>query len=737
MSAITIRSAVELTERVRTQVRPATMSVAIAFGQALFIAASLYLLLGGWHRDVRVPLKFSSDSLWFLMQSKSTVDNGWWWWNSRLGAPFSLDELAYPSNSNVDQAIVWVVSRFVPHAIAAVNIAWGLIVVLSGLAATWCLRKLGVSAINALVAGTLFALSPYALYRNIDHFSLVIYLVPFACLAALWLSEGRPLEQWPRTAMVVVLAGLALLSFDYVYYAFFGFFCIGVGTLLGYFAHRNRQIVASGAICLAVIAGATLLNLAPSFVSWSRHGQPIVMKEKMPAESEMFGLKIRQLISPVYPHPFPPFRQWVEREAAARFPNENENWTARLGLVGTLGFLGLLALLFAPAGAESRAPVPIGSASRLTLAAVLFATVGGFGSLFSLFVSPDIRAYDRIFPFIAFFSLLTVALAADALFKTRRARTIAALVILTVGLVDQGQAAHSLNARYDSIAADVSGLGAFVDTLERALPNDAMVFQLPFRAYMSESQVDRMKEYDHFRPYLLSHTLRFSYPALSNDQVRWQQAATRLDVGGLVSLLSTTGFSAILIDRYGYQDDADALIAALVRVVGQDRLIARTDRYVALSLGGFAGTGAAAEAPAAGQGRLVPATLSMTACAGQQPQMIIDQIGAARAPFDAKGVHVSPSSEVKVTGWALDPSHKSTAGGLDIVVDRTPFASMYGLSRDDVAKYFQHPEYRDSGFVASIPREALTKGEHTLRVRVVSSDGKCYRESPGLSLIVD
>src|SRR5262249_34543438 len=149
-------------------------STLISLGQALLIAAALYVLLGGWHRDVRVPLKFSSDSLWFLMQSKSTVDNGWGWSNPRLGAPFALEELAYPSNSNVDQAIVWIVSRFVPSAIAAVNIAWAVMVVLSGLSATWCLRRLGVSSLNALAAGTLFALSPYALYRNIDHFSLVI-----------------------------------------------------------------------------------------------------------------------------------------------------------------------------------------------------------------------------------------------------------------------------------------------------------------------------------------------------------------------------------------------------------------------------------------------------------------------------------------------------------------------------------------------------------------------------------
>ena len=51
------------------------------------------------------------------MQSKSTVDNGWWWFNPMLGAPFGLDELAFPANSNVDQAIVWAVSRFVRNAV--------------------------------------------------------------------------------------------------------------------------------------------------------------------------------------------------------------------------------------------------------------------------------------------------------------------------------------------------------------------------------------------------------------------------------------------------------------------------------------------------------------------------------------------------------------------------------------------------------------------------------------------
>jgi hypothetical protein len=107
---INVRSPVEAPDDLLTGHRSAVKSAQIALAQVLLITISLYPLLGGWHRDIRVLLAFSSDTLWFLMQSKSTVDNGWWWSNSRLGAPFAFDELAYPSNSNVDQAMVWAVS---------------------------------------------------------------------------------------------------------------------------------------------------------------------------------------------------------------------------------------------------------------------------------------------------------------------------------------------------------------------------------------------------------------------------------------------------------------------------------------------------------------------------------------------------------------------------------------------------------------------------------------------------
>jgi len=418
--------------------RPTRWAAAIVVGHALLIAAVLFVFLGGWRRDLRVPLSFSSDSLVALMQSKSTVDNGWWWSNPMLSAPSSLDELAFPTNSNVDQAIVWAVSRLVRNAAAAVTLAWSIMVVLSGISAAWCMRKLGVSGTSSVVAGTLFAVSPYALYRNIDHFWMVIYLVPFPCAAALLLASGRLPERGYWKGDGGLLVGCALVGFNYVYYAFFGCFVVGLAALVGYLAHGRVRILVAGAICVTLIAGTTLLNLAPSLYSWSAHGRPLILRDKVPAESEVYGLKIRQLISPVFEHRFAPFRRWADKEAAAGFPVETENMTSRLGLIGTVGFLGLLALIFVPGAARRFGDEgTLRSASQLTVAAVLLATVGGFGSLFALLISPEVRAYNRICPLIEFFSLTAVAFALDALFKTRERRLAASAIVLAVGLGDQ------------------------------------------------------------------------------------------------------------------------------------------------------------------------------------------------------------------------------------------------------------------------------------------------------------
>jgi phosphoglycerol transferase len=725
-------------ERQRSQglSRPALRSALIGLGQALFIAALLYVFLDGRHRDIRVPLHFSSDALLAIAQSKSTSDNGWWWFNPRLGAPHGFDALAFPANSNVDQGIVWAVSRFVPNALAAVNLSWGLMVMLSGLTASWCLRRLGASLTSALVAGTLFAVVPYAIYRNIDLFWLVIYLVPFPCTAALLLATGRVREPevTGRRAVPLVL-GCALLGFNYVYYAFFGCFLIAIGAIVGFLSKRDWRVLGAAALCIGVIAGATLINLAPSMYSWSRNGKPMILRDKPPAESETYGLKIRQLISPPYVHPFPPFRWWHDKEVWARFPLENENTNARLGVVGAAGFLGLLGLLFVPWIADRGGPGrTLLAASQLTLAALLLATIGGFGSLFSLLVSPEIRAWSRITPLIAFLALAAVALAMDAAFRTRARRIAAGLIVLAIGLADQRSAALMVNAEYPGIAHQLPLLRAFVGQIENRLPAGAMVIQLPLRMYPNDTGTVRLKPYEHVKLYLVSRTLRWHYPALSNEQVAWQQAASRLERDRLGPQMAAEGFAAIVVDRYGYEDRGAAVIGALRSALRPDDVIADSERYVALDIRSLAAAGG--PAPGALSTAPGPATATMAACGGV-PLYNVDAVSPARASYPSSTLHIRGSEPLHVTGWAVDTKGTPQGWGVDVVVDGIPFPSVYGSDRQDVADYYKNPAYKPSGFTATVPIETLAKGQHSLSIRLVTSDRRCFYESVPLPWVLE
>lgn len=55
--------------------------------------------------------------------------------------------------------------------------------------------------------------------------------------------------------------------------------------------------------------------------------------------------------------------------------------------------------------------------SELNISMVLLGTIGGLGSMFAFFVSPMLRAYNRISIFIEYVSILAVALLVNELIR--------------------------------------------------------------------------------------------------------------------------------------------------------------------------------------------------------------------------------------------------------------------------------------------------------------------------------
>jgi phosphoglycerol transferase len=195
----------------------------------------------------------------------------------------------------------------------------------------------------------------------------------------------------------------------------------------------------------------------------------LAIPAKMPAESEVYGLKIRQLISPLRESTLNPFRAWAEKEGKAAFPLETENVSSRLGLVASLGFLGLLGTVFIAGRRFGDQGHLLLAGGQLSIAGVFLGTIGGLGSLFALLISPDIRAWNRVSPFLMFFALAGVGVAADAIVRRagkrlgiRAAGVIVGAGICTIGLYDQLHAFKPLNQSHATFRGEFLDVEATV-----------------------------------------------------------------------------------------------------------------------------------------------------------------------------------------------------------------------------------------------------------------------------------
>ena len=547
------------------------------------VGLAIWLSLAGPERAFSVPINESSGALHYMAQAKATLDHGWWWTNPSLSAPSSLHAAVLPRVSSVDHTILLAVGLFTSEVASAVNIAWLVMLMLGGVSTAWCLRRLGSSSWAAWVAGALFGLCPFALYYNISEPSLMPYLVPFAATAALALATNRWAE-WPRRDRRVVLAGCVLLGSNGLDLAYFGTWLTAIGAIAGAVWVRSRARLAQGSAVPALIVLAVTVSLLPMMVARQQEGYS-VDEHFLIGETERSGLKIRQLLGPLPEHWLPFIRKWSAREGEARFPYESENQYARLGIVAGVGFIGLVAALLLPsvAGSSPHGDT-IRSASRLTFALLLLATVGGFGALIGLFISPRVYIYSRAAPYVVFFSLAVIAFWLDRVAAGRPVGRLVCAGVLVLGVADQLVAARLLNKGLAKSRVEYRQLRAFVGALEERLPPGAMVFQLPVRPFPYDSRLVGIMPYEQFKPYLVSHHLRWSYPALTQAQIRDEAARAGVDPAALPARLAQDGFAAVLVDRKGYDDGGVAIVAALLAASGQTLPVAQSCRYVAIDV---------------------------------------------------------------------------------------------------------------------------------------------------------
>jgi phosphoglycerol transferase len=308
--------------------------------------------------------------------------------------------------------------------------------------------------------------------------------------------------------------------------------------------------------------GTVVLTLAAILLPVWRYRATTDAGPELPIEriwqhTEFWGLKILQLLLPVREH-------FDARFAAVAklyfgYPHAHVNEAVALGVIASAGFLFLLlnSLLPVP-GIQVRFQPVLSALKRWNLFFVLFATVSGFATWLALFLPPLARANYRVSVFLGLFALFAVGIVLQQLrqsawLKHRPWVFRACLGLLTVlGLYDQTGTLATL-PNYTSQKALAEANQATFQQLEASLPSGSAVLQLPLAAFPEGGDVDGIKMYEHFVPFLHTHTLRWSYGALKGGPIdRWLHQVLTLPLSQLEQALCQKGFSAILLDRNGY-----------------------------------------------------------------------------------------------------------------------------------------------------------------------------------------
>lgn len=588
---------------------------------AIAIAAAAYIQQL-WHMRLQVPVFPRGDSLFTQAVARTVADHGWVTHNPSLGAPFgsTMQDLVVTFGDATQLALIRVLGLFSDSGPALVNVMYVLGFGLVGGAGYLLLRGLGLARGVSIAIGVVIALIRYHFERSEGHLFLGLY---YAVPALAWLLYGvlgnhdlvRRHEGAPgwrallsrRTALTAVLA--VLVGASEVYYAVFGLAILALlvpitAATIG--ARRAGLVIA----LMAVIGTTALVVQLPSVLYHADHGANAGVTQRSPVESEVYGLRLAEMILPDSYHRFGPLARLGQKYFDHNAVDAEERY-ALLGTLGTLGFLGsLLVLLRSASGRPPRTREGrlVRDSGILALLAFLVATVSGFGAVFAYVISPQVRGWNRMSIVIACFALVAVAAALSLAVKWLRSPDrpawlsagrggAVAAVALTVFVAWFGgwdQSSKALVPNYEGVLQQWRIDGRFVRSIDEQLPTNAMVLQLPYVPFPENPNVEKMSDYDQLYGYLHSKDLRWTYGAIKGRKPEdWGAITATLGAPELADRAAATGFGGIAVDTYGYADDGKTVVRGLAAVLGQPTARSADGRRVFFDLRPYAARQAA------------------------------------------------------------------------------------------------------------------------------------------------
>lgn len=516
---------------------------------------------------------------------------------SELGAPFEANWNDWPMTEEIQIFSFGLLARCC-GLFAGLNIGMLLGNLLAAVVFYLVARAEGCDRTSSFVASLAYGTAPF-IFAQAPHHITCVYAWPIPLFLIVWRwvsTEPGLMLGTGRLWFAMAVAFLTGLQSPYWTNILCQLTLLGAGVM--YWRNRSWPAFKSA---LAVIGAAAVAFALMNFDTWTyrlvngANPGAVVREYKW---MEIYGLKLVDLVIPPATHHSDAFAAFAikhkigdpARGIPPASPLQDEG--SYLGLVGllALGWLVWTAVADAVKGRANDIPL----AAWQVLWIVICFTTGGLNAILGAFGFTLFRTGQRYSIVILAIALLYAAQRLTAWQRQAAASTPAEqlrIVVLTAAaslcaliLWDQVPRAPS-REQTATIARQVEADREFTGKMETALPAGAMVFQMPVMEF-PESPLPGVPSYDHFRPYLYSKHLRFSYGSMKGrEREKWQPAvqgkffegASLDQQAGIIRVneanakvaideLKRLGFSAIYVNRNGFPDRGKGIEEALLAI---------------------------------------------------------------------------------------------------------------------------------------------------------------------------
>lgn len=478
----------------------------------------------------------------------------------RIGAP---DVTAFVDTPFLDWLFVlqaWVLSWFINNQGRIMVIFYVLTYVSSAVSMFFCLSKLKNNRVVAFLFSLLFSFSTYHTYRNMGHLTLSNYfIVPLAVYLSFYIAfDGRddrverPFARGRRRNQIVLYLFAVMLGLANIYFAVFGLIFMSVALMyrMVWSGKIKQNMRYAGYVLVSFLSVG--VSLLPKMIYSVINGVNSQGAVRSFLHSELFGLKLVQLLLP------PSFSKLGGSSLVGRYEDGNsflsENRLSSIGLIATAAFIALCICLLV-SFIKKKGDRFTDFMALCVLTAVLVATVGGFGTIFNFFVTPEIRCYCRISIYIICFCYI-----AFACFLSRKKmdlwlRIAIAVVLLGVGSVDQVVISNQDAWTGAGIQAEI--YDDFFSRVEKEMGEGEMIYQLPFVEFPepASTQIEAMDAYNHLVAYIFTDNLKWSNGGIKGRNETAKQLYVSDGIGsGFLEGIKKAGFSGVYINMTAYAE---------------------------------------------------------------------------------------------------------------------------------------------------------------------------------------